>query len=727
MVHLEAAPDADNLQQFATVELRRYLRELFGVEATLGPRRRDAPGARIVLGLASAPHVQEAVGSAPRLSDQGYLVRRVDDDTMLLVGGSSAAVAWAVYDLIEQYGVRYLLHGDVFPQDAGAFHLPRVDAVREPLLQLRSWRQYNDLPTGPALWTLSQQEAFIRQIFKLRYNGIYLCLWPQHPFVDFEVKGIRRQTATLLFGQKIPIDDDNIGRQHLVDAPFLEHPDLVAARTYEERLAAGRHLIQEILRQAQFFQMHTAVHLQPLEFPSEFAPLLREPTEGIQLGGLTTSERGDLTHPDHVALIEAKLEAYLDQWECVKEFHLVLPEHPHADRQFQQCWQELDARYQLEKDTPLASLLEVAQRNYLIPGGLERATREFRSSISMLQFLDHFFAGNDFLQRAAAKGIDVHLNLGGNSEALFPVLERVLWPGGGISTSLGYTASRAVRAMQAMGKLDTARIPASLVVTLQDDNVGSMPQMATHSIDLLLDNAKRLGWRGFLTRHWPVGDLDPTAAYMARASWDATVTPEVALTDHLSHVYGPDAVSDLRQVMQLLEDATVILDLDFLSLFFPVLGIMCRTMESDAPMPEGLFHVRAMYEQARRIVERVDDRVSTEAGSAELAYWRSRLEFAVQALVEKDHLHEAGQHLHQARRAEADDSRDQHLAAARQLYELAVQAGEAAIRATAAQVRDDSDRSTLAAYYHFFVRQVREMADRLLGGDEGVFVQDEPM
>lgn len=41
------------------------------------------------------------------------------------------------------------------------------------------------------------------------------------------------------------------------------------------------------------------------------------------------------------------------------------------------------------------------------------------------------------------------------------------------------------------------------------------------------------------------------------------------------------------------------------------------------------------------------------------------------------------------------------------------------MRATAAQVRDDSDRATLAAYYHFFGRQVREQAAALLAGEQG--------
>ncbi|MFC1525726.1 hypothetical protein ACFL6X_02825 [Candidatus Latescibacterota bacterium] len=727
-VLIEVAGDACELQRHAAGELQGYLRQLFGVEAEMPTVGRGVPqgATRFVVGLASAAHVRAVCPQLPELSDQGHLVRRVDERTMVLVGGSATAVAWAVYELGEQYGIRYLLHDDVVPVDAGVFHLPDVDVVCEPLLRLRSWRQMNDLPTGPALWSLGQQEAFIRQVFKLKYNGIYLCLWPQHPFIDYQVKGIRRQTATMLFGQRIPIDGDNIGRELLPDLPYLDNPELAGAETYEEKLAAGRRLIEGILERARFYQMHTSIQVQPLEFPREFAPLLQQPTGGIQLGGLTCAEQGDLSQADHVALVETKLNAYLEQWGEVDELYLSLPEHPHADAQFRACWEELDGRHGLESVAPLEELLAVAQRNYLIPGGLERATREFKSSISMLHFFDGLLGRGELLSRAADRGVGIGLTLGGSSEPLFPILERVLWPGGAVATSLGYTASRAVRVMECMERLDATHVPASLVLTLQDDNVGSLPQVATGSLHLLAENMKRLGWRGFFTRHWPVGDLDPPAAYLARTSW-GPVTPSEAYGDHFTHVYGPRAAPELGQVMGLLEEVTVILDLDFLSLFFPVLGIMLRHLEAGAPMAEGLFHVRATYEQANRMLTRAASAVETEAGHRELAYWQARLTFAIEALREKEEVHEGGVCVQAARATDDDHERARLMAAARARYQRGVEAGEAALQATASRVRDDSDRSSLAAYYHFFVREVRGKADQVLAGDEGVHVQTEPM
>jgi hypothetical protein len=727
-VNILIAADADALQRFAADELRAYLHKLFGISVEIRSERPEEPHICFLLGQIDDAHIQQAGSQLPALSDQGILIRRCNADTLILAGGSSSAVAWAMYELVEQYGVTYLLHGDVYPESPGPFHLPKIDLVLEPTLRLRSWRQFNDLPTGPGLWSLAQQESFIRQIFKQKFNGIYLCLWPHHPFVDFSVGGIQRQTACLLFGQKIPIDADNIGRQHLPDAPFLDNPDFLGAETYEEKLASGRRLLEGILRQARFLQMRTSVHFQPLEFPAEFRPLLQQPTEeSIQLGGLTCTELGDLTNPGHTSLIEAGFRAHLEQWGAVDEFHLSLPEHPHADRQFRQCWTELDEKYHLEEAHPLDDLLAIGARNYLIPGGLERAEREFKSSISMLHFFDHFFAGNDLLRQAEDRNISVHLNLGGNSEPLFPILDRLLWPGAGISTSMGYTASRAVRALRSMESLDATKIPAALVLTLQDDNVGSLPQVATRSLHQLLQELSQRGWRGFLTRHWPIGDLDPPTTLLARYPWRSTFTPDDAYEFHFGRVCGPDSVPTLNRAISLLEDATLILDLDFLSLFFPVLGIMCRTLETDAPMPEGLFHVRALYEEAGRLLDRAESSITSSSGQAELAYWQSRIDFTIQALIEKERIHEGGMKVHAARRASDGEAKETYLREAEESYQRAVEAGESALRATSSQIRDDSDRATLAAYYHFFVREVREKAAELLAGAEGVSAHVDPM
>mgnify|MGYP001258569575 CR=1 FL=1 len=66
----------------------------------------------------------------PALSDQGFLLRKTEafgKHALAIVGGSSVATLWGVYELVERYGVRYLVDGDVYPQSAGPFHLPDLD------------------------------------------------------------------------------------------------------------------------------------------------------------------------------------------------------------------------------------------------------------------------------------------------------------------------------------------------------------------------------------------------------------------------------------------------------------------------------------------------------------------------------------------------------------------------------------------------------------------------
>jgi hypothetical protein len=644
------------------------------------------------------------------------MVRRLDHRTMILAGGSSAAAAWAVYELVQCWGVRFLLHEDVFPENVGEFYLPQVDEVLEPLQKIRSWRVFNDLAFGPVVWSLRQQKDFINQIFKLKFNGVYLCIWPQHPLLDYSVRGLRRSSWAFLFGQRIPIDQETIGRERLWEnMPLLTNPEFRGVETFDEALTAGRRLFNGILDHAQRLGMHTCIAFQPMEFPNEFRTFLQNPTEeAIQSGSMVCAERGDLTNSGHIEVLRSTFDAYLDQWGRVDEFEIHLPEHPQSSKHFGAAWKTLAEKYGLEPDFDGEALVAQARENRLTPGGVDRAEREFKSTISMIQFFDDFLAGNDLLERLQAQKIDLTLGLGGSSEAILPFLDRILWPGVGMRTNLGYTASRAVRRLRLMEQLDASKVSASLTVTLQDDNVGWLPQVATESLHHLMQAMQQWGWRAYYTRFWPIGDLDPAVAYLARASWGAKVTPRAAYEDHFAHVYGADSSEVLCRVMRLLEDATVILDLDFLGLFFPVPGIMSGRAESKDPMAEGLFHILSTYETCRLLMIRLPELTTTNAGATNLAYWIGRLNFAIEALNELKLLHEGGIALEKARTTEDQQERSKQREHAANCYERAIAAGEAAIRAVAENIRDDSDRGAVAAYYHFFVREVKQRVQEIL-------------
>ena len=91
---------------------------------------------------------------------------------MAIVGGSPAAMLWGVYELVERYGVTYLLSGDVFPENRQAFFLPEVNQVFEPTFKARWFKTMGDFAMGMEGWGMADYRPFLDQLAKLKFNRI---------------------------------------------------------------------------------------------------------------------------------------------------------------------------------------------------------------------------------------------------------------------------------------------------------------------------------------------------------------------------------------------------------------------------------------------------------------------------------------------------------------------------------------------------------------------------
>ena len=153
-ISISLSPCPGHLVRQSSSLLQSYLSRMFGIECVEDEKNRSM----IVVGRIGDAHVQTASGGLPRMTSQGHLLRRTNPDTLLLAGGSDAATAWAVYELLERYGVRFLLSGDVLPTNPGSLHLPDLDLVFEPAQKHRAWRIRNELPYGSLMWTLDEHK-----------------------------------------------------------------------------------------------------------------------------------------------------------------------------------------------------------------------------------------------------------------------------------------------------------------------------------------------------------------------------------------------------------------------------------------------------------------------------------------------------------------------------------------------------------------------------------------
>src|SRR5437660_12797473 len=131
-VTVVSGPNAPEVEKFAASELCGYLDTLFGVRAKSGSSN---PTDATSIFLVGSPTTNSLIAGDQfgKRSDQGIVLKSVHVDskpTMIVGGGSPRATLWAVYELAEQWGVRFLLHGDVLPARR-PFEMPAIDVARE--------------------------------------------------------------------------------------------------------------------------------------------------------------------------------------------------------------------------------------------------------------------------------------------------------------------------------------------------------------------------------------------------------------------------------------------------------------------------------------------------------------------------------------------------------------------------------------------------------------------
>jgi hypothetical protein len=228
-------PQADQLERQAAHELCRYLDKLFGIKAR--PTTELHPSAETLL-LVGNPNSNPAVAAAmgedwPELTDQGIVLKRLDSEapTLVVGGGSAVATMWAVYELVERWGVRYLVDRDIVPAERTWRGLPDLDVVMQPNMRIRCWRLVNDLAFGPVSWSLEENRRFLHQIAKMKYNRIHVAVYPFQPFVHYSFRGMEKPPGALYYQEKYPIDDDTIGREKFGERQFFYNPNLAGAES----------------------------------------------------------------------------------------------------------------------------------------------------------------------------------------------------------------------------------------------------------------------------------------------------------------------------------------------------------------------------------------------------------------------------------------------------------------------------------------------------------------
>ncbi|MGZ5566133.1 MAG: alpha-glucuronidase family glycosyl hydrolase [Limisphaerales bacterium] len=608
-------PDALALEKFAAQELARYISALFGETPTITNAFQSSCDTLIVGNSTSNPLINP--GDVPKLTDQGFVLKPLKNGAFLVGGGSPRATLWAVYELVERWGVRYLLHGDSIPAQR-KFSMPPFSVVQEPSLRVRQWRVVNEHAMGPISWGIADYRPLIDQLAKLKFNRLLIYIWPGQPFLPLEFKGIKQTSGTLFFGNHFPIRDGMIGRSLFGDEKEFWNPDLPLPGNPQQLTDAAMKHIRALIAYAHERGLECVMPVNLTEFPREFKPVLAH-LRPVDMTGTPTIGPGPDANVDDSTLSELAqtvLETTVTAYPDIDYIALDLPEWRAWTNQYERAWNELDNKYQLSAKITRERLLDATSHRKNYPGAPDRAVQEIKADIVALYFFDKIL-GQTKLTRQK-------LIVSSVAEELFPLLPKVLPAGCETLNFIDYTPSRVLSRREALRQIPARDIPSVLIYTLHDDNVGVLPQLATGSLHELTKEIRNDAWAGFSTRYWLIGDHDPCVAYLARAAWDINADPDKIARDQIGHVCGDVAVADMLTVFHEVEAATKTLEWNGLGLTFPTPQMIMQHW-TPGELSAELKSVTTHYQSALGAA----NNAFRKSNNPYIAYWIGRLKFGI--------------------------------------------------------------------------------------------------
>lgn len=157
--HVIVAADVAPAEAFAAQEFARWWRECTGRDVRFAEPGAD--GINVWIGRRGVPDPILAQSGSAGLGPDGFCIRTVAPNHLLIVGGSGAGTLYGVYEFFERVmGVRWLAP-DATHVPAPPSSLPEIDVRYEPPLAWRdiSYRAFGQYPWFAAVHRLNGQHA----------------------------------------------------------------------------------------------------------------------------------------------------------------------------------------------------------------------------------------------------------------------------------------------------------------------------------------------------------------------------------------------------------------------------------------------------------------------------------------------------------------------------------------------------------------------------------------
>ena len=734
IVSSEKAPA---LEKFAVNELRHYLGELYAVQAKLTEHFHAEATLNIVVGSPTTNPAFSDIKSNfswPRLTEQGIVLQviQVENKSVLIIGGGSAAATlWAVYDFVKRSGVRFLLEKDIFPETPSKFPPDNLKVVEEPRFQFRSYRAINNLATSLIFYGMKDYRHLIDQLAKMKFNVLYVQIYPHQPFVHYQMREQPKETGVLHYGWKVPIHKETIGRHLFHGSTELSNPELASAQNYQERVRAAQKLLHELFAYAKRRGMQTGLHFRINQFTNEFNWKLpqwsdrkyipEEKIKGSRNARLGISEYAvDQTAfpymtPDNPAVVELNktiIQAHVNTYPEADFYGLTQPELPGGGEKYQTIWSRLNKKYQLEPEFNLEQMLNSARTNTLDVGVRkgDRPIEELKGALANADILDKLLNEDQILQKTGNPNATVVISP--FSDEFYPVIPKIFNDQVMMMVPMDYLTSLAAERTEILSFAANTTMKVATLATLADDNIGILPQLPLQPLHRIFQAMDKYKVFGFFGRQFLVTKLEAGTAYLAEASWSSSTTPESVYRDQVKHVCGEAAVSEMLAVYRLLEKATLVGDKVAMGFLFPVTNMMRKHWHSDSGPVAGWDELRSYYLNAIPIVESALNKSRPE-GKSYVRQLLGQLKFGTNYIAAVQEVRRARLSYENSKQAKIDKKArefEKSIEDTKQRLETALKLLKLSIEDWAVVVRDPSDLGALGVLNYFCYDYLKAVA-----------------
>ncbi len=167
------SPEDSAMETLAAKEVSKYLYQTTGILAPVVTNSNsESPRGRNIILIKSDVSMEAGEYSVKSDNLEG-------GNILTLSGGSPVATLYAAYELAEQLGVRFYLHGDVVPDNVDIKLIEKLDIHKKPLFKIRGIQPFHDFPEGPDWWSKEDYKAIIAQLPKLKMNFIGFHTYPE--------------------------------------------------------------------------------------------------------------------------------------------------------------------------------------------------------------------------------------------------------------------------------------------------------------------------------------------------------------------------------------------------------------------------------------------------------------------------------------------------------------------------------------------------------------------